>query len=58
MTDHEDPSSAGLDAYVSAQLDKAAETHASQVDIRARLESVRRQDARQSDPHDAIAAER
>lgn len=54
MTGCEDPPFATLDAYIRTQLAKAAETHASHIDIGAWLEAAL--EARRSDDHDGAAA--
>jgi hypothetical protein len=55
MTGCEEPGSAALDAYISAQLDKAADTHASHIDTRARLEIIQQARGKNAN-HDGTAA--
>ena len=43
MTCHEDPDAVALDTYIRTQLSRAADTYASRIDMRARLETITRE---------------
>jgi hypothetical protein len=55
MTNDEETDFAALDAYISAQLDKAADTHASHTDTHIQLEAIRRE-VSSKDNHDGTTA--
>jgi len=54
VTGDEDPGFTALDAYLCAQLARAAETHASHTDLSARLLAARTVD--RNDDHGGAAA--
>jgi len=55
MTGCEDSGSAAFDGYIRAQLDQAADTHASHIDVHARLEIIQ-QTNDENGNHDSAAA--
>jgi hypothetical protein len=54
VTGYGDPGLADPDAYIRTQLARAAETHASHIDISARLKAAL--EAGRNDDHDGAAA--
>ena len=57
MTGCEEPSSAAFDAYISAQLSKAADAHSSHIDTRALLEIIEQTNSKNGNGDSAAAAE-
>ena len=55
MTCREEPDPATLDAYIRTQLSRAADTYASRIDLRTRLETLIREAGKSKEDDDGAA---